>query len=339
MKLLISAFAFLILISCKKNSSADTNQEPEINQVFVVGNSSDFAEPNPEYWKNGERFALPGGITYNGRNAQLATGIAVSQEDVYVCGRYSYGAAYWKNEIPISLDSAGSFASAITISGNDVYIAGMRPGGGAVYWKNGQRIILSDSSNSSAGGIVISGNDVYIVGQIGDYAVYWKNGQVTYLSDGVNSASASSIAISGNDVYIAGGEHTSTGDFFGEYWKNGQATKITVSSNPSLLTSGSYVAVSNNDVYITSSIIDPSNPSPGFSYIMYWKNGNPVTITDTNGTASVSGIAVVGEDVYISGTEVRDSRDFAAYWRNGQKVALGDDAHDVFTNGIVVLPP
>ncbi len=336
MKRFLYAFAFLILISCKKNSSADIIQEPETNQVFVVGNSSDFAEPIPEYWKNGELFKLPGGITYNGRNAQLATGIAVSQGDVYVCGKYSYGAAYWKNGIPVSLDSPTTYASAVAVSGSDVYVVGT--GGGAVYWKNGQRITLSDSSNSGAGGIAISGNDVYIVGNIGNYAVYWKNGQLVNLSDGVNAASASTIAISGNDVYITVVEFLPAGGFFWEYWKNGQLTKITVSSNPSLLVSEARIAVSNNNVYIVASIFDPSSSTPSFGYIMYWKNGNPVTITDAKGSASASGIAVLGDDVYISGTEFRDSRDFAVYWKNGKRIELNDNAHDVFTTGIVVLP-
>lgn len=99
-------------------------------------------------------------------------------------------ACYWLNDSLLHLPSnlISSEASSIVVKGNDVYVAGTEWLGGyqdnAVYWKNGQRFLLSNQ-NSSATSIYVSGNDVYVAGDIytdmGNpnwcKAVYWKNGQ------------------------------------------------------------------------------------------------------------------------------------------------------------------
>lgn len=90
----------------------------------------------------------------------------------------------------------------------------------AIYWKNGEPVILPGGCRANA--IAVSGNDVYVTGidrnaEGANIIVYWKNGKAVRLTDGkeASGAGASVITVAGNDVYIAGyldGKAT--------YWKN-----------------------------------------------------------------------------------------------------------------------
>jgi len=150
------------------------------------------------YWKNGVLNILD-----STENRSTANGIAVTNNsDVYVVGSNlgspnfrgknntndPQRAVCWKNGTPATLPTnlgPGS-AAAITIKGNDVYIAGTAGRSSdttnAVYWKNGSLIVIPDAKNASA--IAVSGNDVYVTGgkQVtGTTDVYpgcWKNGAV-----------------------------------------------------------------------------------------------------------------------------------------------------------------
>ena len=181
---------------------------------------------HPTLWKNGTTTTLNKDVSGG------ATGIAVSGTDVHIS--YSafkdgtYRAWYNKNGQNILLDSIyySSKAQAICVSGPDVYVGGSvfdSAAGNevAVYWKNGNLVILSPphTGGSILTGITVSGNDVYASGL--DYisglarAVYWKNGDKHLLNDGTNSVSTSGIAVSGNDVYVCGMEN-----YTPTYWKN-----------------------------------------------------------------------------------------------------------------------
>jgi hypothetical protein len=342
MKIILIVYSFLIVIGCKKNSNSETDPVfTEPNRVYISGNFYNPAEPFPKYWENGKAVLLPHGGDDRGRYAGGCSGIAVSGNDVYVCGKYHYNAAYWKNGEVVQLHDniSVSNASSIFISGNDVYVAG-NAGDTAAYWKNGQLVKLSDSAGSVATGIAVSGNDIYVSGRIGNYAVYWKNGLVVYLTDGTISETAAGIIISGNDIYITGiTETVAAGDLSVEYWRNGVFTKLTPINSGSSKASGDYyLAISNNDVYVATSMTDFSTASPYFSYIIYWKNGQQVTVNNKGKSAIVTGIAVLGNDVYLSGYEIVNSLYYAKYWRNGQGSVLSDGVYNESTNGIVVLP-
>lgn len=67
--------------------------------------------------------------------------------DVYIAGAItgsdrSLHATYWKNGVAMQLDSTYSVANAITVFENDVYVVGNRSVHTALYWKNGNPVIL-----------------------------------------------------------------------------------------------------------------------------------------------------------------------------------------------------
>src|SRR5437867_4267691 len=57
----------------------------------------------------------------------------------------------------------------------------------------------------------------------------------------------------------------------------------------------------------------------------YWKNGQPIPLTDGTKWAGASSIAVVGSDIYVAGVESNGPfKQIAKYWKNGQPIALSD---------------
>ena len=328
MKFILTLLAVLIITGCKR----DNFSEP--NHVYVAGHGLEGALSVAKYWKDGHEVILPGdGVLHS-----VATGIAVSANDVYVCGTYAGRAAYWKNTLPVPLSDqiVPSYASSIVVSGGDVYVAGSL-NGKATYWKNNQPIVLLDT-DSFAAGIAVSGNNVYVAGFLSNKTVYWKNGQMVTLGDTTNGFWAKGICVSGNDVYVADQRPGDLG-FFTEYWKNGQSVKLDIDNH--VILQGNFpvgITVSNNDVYLVTTLSHLSNTGGGTdSFIVYWKNGQPSTI-NTQIYAYATGIAVLGSDVYVSGYEISNGKYIARYWRNGRGVSLSDGNYDEFADGIVVVP-
>ena len=158
----------------------------------------------------------------------------VRSPDIYIAGvgQNKDGravASYWKNDSIVNLSNIQSYAYAIAVSGEDVYVAGQESGV-ATYWKNGLKVPLtSQSINSSAFSIYISGSEVYVAGSLASgngngysYGVYWKNGVMTKLTQENNYSSASSILVVGNDVYISGsmGEANPNRYSYATYWSH-----------------------------------------------------------------------------------------------------------------------
>ena len=194
------------------------------NSIFVSGNdvyvAGTKAGGNAVYWKNGVITIL---ATYSpAANLVTVNSIAVSNGNVHVVGsNYSAGGLfpmikYWENGVEVrlnfgtdydSLDNDYGVGNSVFVSGNDIYIAGIvftstsLRINNAVYWKNGQEIVLPRSAtNSYASSIYVSGNDVYVAGyefNTGQpkYAVYWKNGVEVKLTDGAIDAYATSIFV------------------------------------------------------------------------------------------------------------------------------------------------
>lgn len=224
-------------------------------------------------WKNGVPTTLPGysfvGLVDTGKYANriyedYVSGIYVSGNNVYVSGGSyfnGYHARYWQNGTPVDLTAGLSYTAsngsygypnttAITVSGNDVYVAGYQTTSQvapvAIYWKNGTPVFLSTDSisGSSASAIAVSGNDVFVVGwqNIGGYsrAMLWKNGVATTLTSGATASVATSICISGSDVYVAGYQWTLGGYDIAAYWKNGVAVTLS-NGNDNAFASAIYV--------------------------------------------------------------------------------------------------
>jgi len=319
--------------------------------VYVAGYQEIGSGYAAKYWKNGQAVSLTDGTTDAG-----ATSIFVSKNDVYVCGSVDGNAIYWKNGNPVTLGDG--HATCIAVSGNDVYVAGwVRVLSGtesihACYWKNGILTYLPDNTRSEnywgnypidskyslANSIFISGSDVYIAGgesisrMTSPYpspgyafcisAVYWKNGNEIYLIKGPYAGSyadeAYSIFVNGQDVYACGALEA-------RYWKNGTSVYLPGETAKSIY-------VSEGDVYVAGSQPDgqPFQTYFGERYrnvAKYWKNGNPVNLSDGTKDAYATSIAVSGNDVYVAGYEENTAgdRDYVAkYWKNGNPVILGD---------------
>jgi hypothetical protein len=182
-----------------------------VNDIYIVGASQASSNEGvgstaaAVYWKNGTMVNL----TQNLPDvvAAFTKGIAVSGEDVYVCGYLYSGdndtldAVYWKNGALNHLPN-GYIANCIAVSGSDVYVGGTSLHNGDVYWKNG--VMQSLGNNALVNAMTASGSSIYIAGFIaagGDQGVYWVNGQAVQLP---GSSSATGIAVHGSDVYCSG---------------------------------------------------------------------------------------------------------------------------------------
>jgi hypothetical protein len=180
------------------------------------------------YWKNGIETDLT-----DGKVQAYVNAIAVSGTDVYCAGQNNLPdngnnaglsvAACWKNQTIVPLNNAltpsyGSYAKAISISGNDVYVAGYIEFSAAL-WKNGVQQPLANNNGplgSFAFSVAINGNDVFVGGAYGNEAAYWKNGTITNLISGAfMSSGIQGICFYAGDVYMCGAIISTP-----TYWKN-----------------------------------------------------------------------------------------------------------------------
>jgi uncharacterized membrane protein len=142
--------------------------------------------------------------------------------------------------LPSPSGTTNAEATAITVSGSDVYVAGYAynnnsgSNGPAVYWANGTLETLplpSGTTQAEANAIAVSGNNVYVAGyafntnnnpQENGPAAYWMNGTLEPLSlpSGMTSAEANAIAVSGSSVYVAGFAYSNSTES-AAYWVNG----------------------------------------------------------------------------------------------------------------------
>lgn len=298
------------------------------------------------YWKNGTAVTLPSIV---GNGTSHAQGISVSGTDVYVVG-YDHGTnisatvpttsgvpCIWKNgveqQLPIPVGGFTGAATAIALSGTDVYVAGFfvtndaTQSRRAVMWKNGVATMIAfNKFDSIATGIALDGTDVYICGNSVfngiTCAVYWKNNTWHPFAGTTATSRASAIVVDAlHNYYISG---ASNGQAC--YWKDANIKLLStydydapINAQSELFCSNN-IAVSNNNVYICGVDLltglvnppDPDDPNPGPQVqIVYWKNGQEVGLgqqfDNTGGPAS---IAVIGDQVYTTGIIELDSFPF-----------------------------
>ncbi|OQP47302.1 hypothetical protein A4H97_07305 [Niastella yeongjuensis] len=263
--------------------------------------------------------------------------------NVYILGSIGDSVVYWKNGVAHSLAGQSKVAynfgsSSLSVSENDVYIAGFR---------------FNNISNFSTS------------------PLYWKNEVPTALPDTSRDGFASSIFISNNDVYVAGIGNYFKDTFHVPYttpsavypkignmatiWKNGVAAPLPGFNTIGLSGGGQYgvsmyadyvsgLFVSGNDVYVAGgSRFSGNNAS-------YWKNGvlvdlsKETTYEAANGThcyPTTTSISVSGNDVYVAGYQLTSTyNSLALYWKNGVPVYLSTDsiggrsaANSIFVSG------
>jgi hypothetical protein len=373
---------FLIMIvlglcSCQKEGSQTAARPAEVD-VYVAGYTSDDANSpypvfnpygssgeQPTYWKNGTLVQLDYGDYRGNHNNKSgrASAIAVSGNNVYVAGygtwfsptsgQLPYG-VIWKNGIPLDRDSMNLYETyeiySLAVANNDTYMVGW--GGRTRYWKNENPIELTPGYSpttlnilATATSIAVSGNDVYVSGAqqqqlsaVGGWsnviAEYWKNGNLVKLTDGSKDAYTSSIAVSGTDVFVAGVE-----DSVAKYWKNGNLVNLTDGSKAAYTAS---IAVAGTGVYVAGTQWDGDLIQYHNGYTVYqrnpiakyWKNGQPVNLTDGSRWAEAKSIVVSGTDVYVAGFE----GGVAKYWKNGSPVILGDVSKKSEAYSIFLVP-
>jgi hypothetical protein len=71
----------------------------------------------------------------------------------------------------------------------------------------------------------------------------------------------------------------------------------------------------------------------------YWKNGAATTLSTTQNPAALQqGMTVVGNDVYVAGSQINaNSKYIATYWKNGVSVSLTNGTNSAYATSIAVV--
>jgi hypothetical protein len=296
--LFVSIIMFALASCGKKGTPNPTSNKKTQTIVYVAGNIKAAGNISVAvYWRNGVKIALADSST--GLTISAATGIAVNDTDVYICGAVNAVATYWKNGKAVSLPGVGGYANAITVSGTDVYVAGTA-NNLPTLWKNGIAVTLDAGGGTAiADGIAVVGGNVYVAGNsLPTGIVYWKNGVLTPIANSPSTAGTFyqntydqgwvNIGVSGTDVYITG---SAPAHLTATYWKNGTAVPLV--SDPTVTSVLNNIAINGTDVYTVG--------YEGLS-AAYWKNGTLNTLSgSTQSFYMASAIAINGSDVYIAG--------------------------------------
>lgn len=107
------------------------------------------------------------------------------------------------------------------------------------------------------------------------------------------------------DVYIGG----SDGNYLAAIWKNGE--KISLHNSTATYSTVNAIAVNGSDVYAAGSYQIGSTPS--ISIACYWKNGVLHSIGNPSISSYATGIAIDGNDVYVTG----NTNTQGLFWKNG----------------------
>jgi hypothetical protein len=197
----------------------------------------------------------------------------------------------------------------------------------AVLWTDGVEERLS-SNCSDAAGVSVSANDVYVAGteEIDGIlvATLWKNGEATRLGDGSIDSAAYSLFVSGADVYVSGVEDTPSGEGepFAVLWKNGAKTILGASSY------ATSVHVSGNsdhkDVFVAGYEVHVVATTTSFRAVL-WENGVKRVLPHMDrAAAQPMSVTAAGGDVYVAGLLLAWSRWgwLAAVWKNDEVKVL-----------------
>jgi len=330
------------------NQTASGGNITYVPDVFVAGSQDNGAHPLATYWKNSTAVKLS-------TEESALSSIFINGNDVYAAGWERTNnlqlANYWKNSIKTTLGTNASAANTIAVNGNDVHVGGWEIINGfdlPRYWKNGAGITINVNDpiisqvvtgNGACTGLYIKADNVYAVGS-------YRNSQGRFspweFTNGITPANtipnndkhcfASAVFVNGNDKYVAGNQNNATvGLAMATIWKNGVATTLTAGTASVGVATAVFLA--GTDVYVAG-YEQEDYFGGGPTFAKYWKNGVPIKLSTVS--SSATGIAVFGNDVYVSGWENNGSYNIAKYWKNGVPVNLGNAVLNSSGNAIVV---
>lgn len=189
---------------------------------------------------------------------------------------------------------------------------------------------------------------VYLLGTTGDSIVYWKDDTLV-LVDTMSThrpgsltpqeTNLTGIAVAGGHVYVSGWITWNNGQIvYGipMLWTDGKMTLLPDPSNQG--TTGGVFA-NGSDVYVVGNV----GTARGRAAVV-WKNGIPSLMPDTGSLNEyVSGIAVSGSDVYVSGGNYSQylpsssASYYACYWKNGQIHSLDSGLIEFYPASTLIL--
>lgn len=232
---------------------------------------------------------------------------------IYIAGNNGTNPVLWKKGIPDTLSPTTGSASQVTVSGSDVYVAGVfqenQLTGQYGYWKNGIQNNIDGIENIGPAdpSISIAGNNVYY-----SNGSAWENGTIITLPGEDSGYVVSTFAI-GTDVYFAGADSAEDA----VYWKNGILNVVApYRGRGSTVPHVSCIYVSGSDIYVGGM----------YNQAVYWENGIANFLqhrtTDSSFVSSIASIFVSGNDVYTTGYLIPlfvppGVNIGPAYWKNG----------------------
>jgi hypothetical protein len=319
-KIYSSCILMLILCCCHKDHQVAAQGEQAVD-VYVYGSlwhGSSAVTPtsgDAVYYKNGLQVILnAGGNGEPSTYVLTVNSLAVSGDTVYAGGSSTHNSSY-------SNGSSSALPSTPPI--------------GPVYWINGVQHVLPVTNTLSPiiVGIAANSQNFYTLYQGVPFTGTFKlggiaiNGSIKYqYNDDLNG-----LIVSGQDLYTYG--NTFGGDS-AIYYKNNQPVKFQLPANTDVASITS-MCISGHDVYACGFLVNNNAVVP-----VYWKNGQ-LTILASTKQSQPSGIAVQGENVYVSGYQVTsiDASGLtkqAILWKNGVMTVLSPPGSDSYTNGVVV---
>ena len=300
---------FVTTLSCGDDDGTPTVVEPTI---YIAGTELLADESTQIVYYEGTQMSVIAGAP---GERLFSTGITSDGTDVYVSGNIFNssisGGAYWVNGMLNRLEVGTGFQSRCRgheFWDGDIYAYGdiQLQGGGnqAVYWKNGEIVVLENSFRSSrANGIALVNGKIIVAGVgfaagVGSVPLIWVDGEVQQLSPG-NTRGVIPIEIEEHqgDHYIIG--LASTRANFSPVictWKNGVLTEdpedLNIQNIPDMEVSGYDPSV----YYLVTAVTATGRR------MMYRKDDTDVILVDdTTEAIFLTDIEVKDDKVYVLG--------------------------------------
>jgi hypothetical protein len=138
-------------------------------------------------------------------------------------------------------------------------------------------------------------------------------------------------------IYITGNYAKNDRILHACYWKGGVRTDLSVPATALYGSVASKIIASGNNIYIIGAYYE-SDRSTVPAKLCYWKNGTrtELPIPATAIFARLSGITVVGNDVYVVGDYNDNNENNFCYWKNGTRTNVFK-GQNYLTSGITVV--